>query len=214
MAETTRIAAIEAATTAARRRRDLAAEVRRGRELRETAGRLRLTTPLLRALTLRGASDGPLPAPSEPGVETCGVCRLPIRAGESRLYRGSATVHLDCAFAPADPDQIHVARSATPAMAIPRSGTSESDTTSDYRCSLCGRRWRGTSRSIQCPSCLGAIGPDGELVETLDRRCVACACAAIERIGMEHSIDFGPIRALHRCRECAAVFILLRPRPK
>jgi hypothetical protein len=55
--------------------------------------------------------------------------------------------------------------------------------------------------------------PEKDLPETTDRWCIRCGSPAIERIGLEHSIDFGPIRAVHRCRDCEAVFVLVRPRP-
>jgi hypothetical protein len=57
------------------------------------------------------------------------------------------------------------------------------------------------------------VGEDDEMAETANRWCPACMSDRIERVGLEHAINFGPWRALHRCGECASFFVLVRPRP-
>jgi hypothetical protein len=58
------------------------------------------------------------------------------------------------------------------------------------------------------------VHDEDDLPQTIDPWCPACASERIERIGLEHSINFGPFRALHRCCECEGVFLFVRPRSR
>jgi len=57
-----------------------------------------------------------------------------------------------------------------------------------------------------------AASEDDELPETDQFRCPLCTSDEVERIGLEHAIDFGPLRAVHRCLACCATFVFMRPR--
>ena len=57
------------------------------------------------------------------------------------------------------------------------------------------------------------LTPEKDLPETADRWCPGCASDRVERIGLEHSINFGPIRAVFACAECEIHFVFVRPRP-
>ena len=81
----------------------------------------------------------------------------------------------------------------------------------------CFEAWEAEWQEIRGKVLLRApsttVGAMQDLPVTTDRACVGCASARIERVGVEHAVNRGPIRALYRCEECEALFIFVRPRP-
>jgi hypothetical protein len=51
------------------------------------------------------------------------------------------------------------------------------------------------------------------LVETTQHRCVSCGTDHVVPIALEHTSRSGPIRMVHRCSGCDAIFVVVRPRP-